>query len=154
MKRIMKKFKEQSRIKTVQGFTLLELMVVMMILGLLAAVVAPNVLQNQESAMIQKAKTDIAALEQALEMYKADNFRYPTTDQGLEALVVKPESGPEPKNYKSRGYIKRLPSDPWGNDYQYLYPGEQGEIDIYSNGANGEPGGEESDADIGNWDLG
>ncbi len=138
----------------IKGFTLLELMVVMMILGLLAAVVAPNILENQESAMIQKTRTDIAALEQALDMYKADNFRYPTTDQGLEALVSKPGKDPEPRNYKSRGYIKRLPTDPWGNEYQYLYPGEHGEIDIYSLGANGEIDGEGADADLGNWDLG
>ncbi len=140
--------------KRVKGFTLLELMVVMMILGLLAAVVAPNILENQEQAMVQKAKTDIASLEQALELYKADNFRYPTTDQGLDALVDKPESGPTPKNYKKNGYIKRLPMDPWGNEYQYLAPGINGEIDIFSFGANGEPDGEDADADIGNWNLG
>lgn len=134
-----------------QGFTLLEIMVVMVILGLLAAVVAPNVLQNQDTAMVKKSQADIAALEQALDLYRMENHRYPTTDQGLEALVSKPEYGPEAKNYRPGGYIKRLPQDPWGNPYLYLYPGENAAVDIFSTGADGEEGGEELNADIGNW---
>ncbi|WP_027858767.1 type II secretion system major pseudopilin GspG [Marinobacterium jannaschii] len=133
------------------GFTLLEIMVVVVILGLLAAIVAPNVLQNQDTAMVKKAQADIAVLEQALDLYKMENHRYPTTDQGLEALVSKPDNGPEAKNYRSEGYIKRLPNDPWGNPYLYLSPGEHSTVDVYSLGADGEDGGSELNADIGNW---
>ncbi|GAB3375860.1 type II secretion system major pseudopilin GspG [Azotobacter armeniacus] len=133
-----------------QGFTLLEIMVVLVILGLLVALVAPNVLQNQDKAMVEKAKADVALLEQALDMYKLDNFKYPTTEQGLEALVTKPETGPIPKRYSSNGYIKRLPNDPWGNPYQYLQPGVKKAFDVYSWGADGEMGGEGLAADIGN----
>ncbi|RVU31672.1 MULTISPECIES: type II secretion system major pseudopilin GspG [Neptunomonas] len=134
-----------------RGFTLLEIMVVVVILGLLVAVVAPNVLDNQDKAMVEKAKADIAALEQALDMYKLDNHQHPTTDQGLEALVERPSISPEPKNYRPDGYIKRLPNDPWGNEYQYLQPGENGAFDLYSLGSDGENGGEGQAADIGNW---
>ncbi len=133
------------------GFTLLEIMVVVVILGLLAAIVAPNVLQNQDTAMVKKAQADIAVLEQALDLYKMENHRYPTTDQGLEALVSKPDNGPDAKNYRSEGYIKRLPNDPWGNPYLYLSPGEHSTVDVYSLGADGEDGGSELNADIGNW---
>ncbi len=133
------------------GFTLLEIMVVIVILGLLVSIVAPNVLQNQDRAMVEKAKADIAMLEQALDMYKLDNHSYPTTDQGLDALVNKPTSSPEPRNYRSDGYIKRLPQDPWGNQYQYLQPGEHGPYDLYSTGADGDEGGEGLASDIGNW---
>jgi general secretion pathway protein G len=133
------------------GFTLLEIMVVIVILGLLVAVVAPNVLQNQDRAMVEKAKADISVLEQALDMYKLDNHVYPTTDQGLQALVKKPEVSPQPKNYRSDGYIKRLPDDPWGNPYLYIQPGEHGPFDLYSTGADGEEGGEELASDIVNW---
>lgn len=136
-----------------QGFTLLEVMVVLVIIGLLVAVVAPNVLDNQDKAMVQKAKADLSSLEQALEMYRLDNFRYPTTEQGLQALVTKPSLAPEPKNYRDDGYIRRLPTDPWGNAYQYRTPGKHGRIDIFSFGADGREGGEELDADLGNWDL-
>ncbi len=138
------------RTRRQQGFTLLEIMVVLVILGLLVALVAPNVLQNQDKAMVEKARADVALLEQALDMYKLDNFQYPTTDQGLEALVTKPETGPQPKRYNSNGYIKRLPSDPWGNPYQYLQPGTKKAFDVYSLGADGETGGEGLAADIGN----
>ena len=134
-----------------QGFTLLEIMVVIVILGLLVAVVAPNVLQNQDRAMVEKARADIAVLEQSLDMYKLDNHVYPTTDQGLMALVKVPKTGPQPKNYRSNGYIKRLPDDPWGNPYQYIQPGEHGPYDLYSLGADGEEGGEELASDIVNW---
>ncbi len=133
------------------GFTLLEIMVVIVILGLLVAIVAPNVLQNQDIAMVEKAKADISALENALDMYKLDNHSYPSTDQGLEALVNKPTSSPTPKNYRSDGYIKRLPTDPWGNPYQYLYPGEHGSYDLYSLGADSNNNGEGLAADITNW---
>lgn len=134
-----------------QGFTLLEIMVVIVILGLLVSIVAPNVLQNQDRAMVEKARADISVLEQALDMYKLDNHNYPTTDQSLEALVKKPSSSPEPRNYRSDGYIKRLPQDPWGNPYQYLQPGEHGPYDLYSTGADGDEGGEGLAGDIGNW---
>lgn len=133
-----------------QGFTLLEIMVVIVILGLLVAMVAPNVLQNQDKAMVEKARADVALLEQALDMYKLDNFQYPTTDQGLEALVSKPTNGPAPKRYNPNGYIKRLPTDPWGNAYQYLQPGVTRAFDIYSLGADGELGGEDLAKDISN----
>lgn len=134
------------------GFTLLELMVVVVILGILASVVVPNLLGNKEKADQQKAITDIVALENALDMYRLDNNVYPTTDQGLEALVSKP-SNPEPRNYRADGYIRRLPKDPWGNDYQYLSPGDHGRVDVFTLGADGQEGGEEANADIGNWNL-
>ena len=139
------------RLQRTAGFTLLEIMVVIVILGLLVSIVAPNVLQNQDRAMVEKARADIAMLEQALDMYKLDNHSYPTTDQGLDALVNKPTSSPEPRNYRSDGYIKRLPQDPWGNQYQYLQPGEHGPYDLYSTGADGDEGGEGLAGDIGNW---
>lgn len=134
-----------------RGFTLLEIMVVIVILGLLVSIVAPNVLQNQDRAMVEKARADISVLEQALDMYKLDNHVYPSTDQGLESLANKPTSSPEPRNYRSDGYIKRLPQDPWGNAYQYLQPGEHGPYDLYSTGADGDEGGEGLAGDIGNW---
>ena len=135
-----------------QGFTLLEVMVVVVILGILASFVVPNLLGNKEKADQQKAITDIVALENALDMYKLDNSVYPTTDQGLEALVSKP-SNPEPRNYRDGGYIKRLPNDPWGNQYQYLSPGDNGTIDIFTLGADGQEGGEGPAADIANWNM-
>lgn len=134
------------------GFTLLEVMVVVVILGILASVVVPNLLGNKEKADQQKAITDIVALENALDMYKLDNSVYPTTDQGLEALVSKPSS-PEPRNYRDGGYIKRLPKDPWGNDYQYLSPGDKGTIDVFTLGADGQEGGDGINSDIGNWNI-
>ncbi|SJL84790.1 type II secretion system major pseudopilin GspG [Vibrio palustris] len=134
------------------GFTLLEVMVVVVILGILASVVVPNLLGNKEKADQQKAITDIVALENALDMYKLDNSVYPTTDQGLDALVKKPSS-PEPRNYRNGGYIKRLPQDPWGNDYQYLSPGDKGTIDVFTLGADGQEGGDGINADIGNWNI-
>lgn len=137
-----------------RGFTLLEVMVVIVILGILASLVVPNLLGNKEKADQQKVVTDLVALENSLDMYKLDNSVYPSTEQGLQALVSKPAGTPEPRNYRNGGYIKRLPQDPWGNEYQYLSPGEQGEIDIYSLGADGQEGGEGTSADIGNWNLG
>lgn len=135
------------------GFTLIEIMVVIVIIGILASVVVPRVMDNPDKARAAKAKHDIQALESALDIYRLDNFTYPTTDQGLEALVSKPGGSPEPKNWKSGGYIKKLRKDPWGNDYLFLSPGQNGEIDIYSLGADGAPGGEGVYADIGSWDL-
>jgi general secretion pathway protein G len=136
---------------TQRGFSLLEIMVVIVIMGLLVAVVAPNVLQNQDRAMVEKARADISVLEQALDMYKLDNHIYPTTDQGLQALVEKPQTGPQAKSYRSNGYIKRLPEDPWGTPYNYIQPGEHGPYDLYSTGADGEEGGDELASDIVNW---
>ncbi|MFT4045351.1 MAG: type II secretion system major pseudopilin GspG [Solimonas sp.] len=136
------------------GFTLIEIMVVVIILGILAAMVVPKIMDKPDQARVVKAKQDIRALESALNLYKLDNFNYPSTQQGLEALVVRPSGDPEPKNYKAGGYIQTLPKDPWGNPYQYLSPGTRNEIDIFSYGHDGKPGGEGIDADIGNWDLG
>lgn len=133
------------------GFTLIEVMVVVIILGILAAIVVPRVMDRPDAARTTKAQADIRALESALKLYKLDNFVYPNTDQGLQALVSKPSGTPEPRNWKK--YMDRKPKDPWGNDYQYLSPGVQGSVDIFSLGADGQLGGEESNADIGNWKL-
>ena len=133
-----------------RGFTLLEIMVVIVILGILASLVVPNLMGNKEQADRQKAVSDIVALENALDMYKLDNSRYPTTEQGLEALVTKPQGDPAPRNYQDDGYIKRLPQDPWGNNYQLMSPGEHGKIDVFSLGLDGEAG---TDDDIGNWNM-
>ncbi len=135
------------------GFTLIEVMVVIVILGILAAVVVPRIMDRPDTARLAKVKQDIRTLESALNLYKLDNFTYPSTDQGLEALVRKPSGDPEPRNWKEGGYIDRLPKDPWGNEYQYLNPGVHGPIDIYSFGADGQEGGEGINADIGNWNL-
>ncbi len=134
------------------GFTLIEIMVVVVIIGILASVVVPRIMDNPDKARAAKAKNDIQALESALELYRLDNYVYPTTDQGLEALISPPTSAPEPPNWKRGGYIKKLLTDPWGNDYLYLSPGEHGEIDIYSLGADGAIGGEGPASDIGSWD--
>lgn len=135
------------------GFTLLEVMVVIVILGILAALVVPNIIGRPDDARVIAAKQDIATLMQALKLYRLDNQRYPTTDQGLQALVAKPANSPIPSNWKAGGYIERLPRDPWGNPYQYLYPGVRGELDLFSFGADGAPGGEGVDADLGSWSL-
>lgn len=136
-----------------KGFTLIELMVVLVILGVLAAVIAPRIMDRPDEARVIAAKQDIASLVQALKLYRLDNIRYPTTEQGLQALVSKPGIEPIPQNWKSGGYIEKLPKDPWGTPYVYLNPGRHGEIDVYSLGADGQPGGEDKDADIGNWML-
>lgn len=135
-----------------RGFTLIELMVVIVIIGLLATVVVVNVLPTQDTAMTEKARADVALLEQALEMYRLDNLSYPSIDEGLEALMIAPPSLSRPEKYRSGGYVKRLPEDPWGNAYQYLQPGENGSFDVYSLGADGRLSGEGLNADIGNWD--
>jgi len=131
------------------GFTLIEVMVVVVILGILAAVLVPKVMDRPEEARKVKASQDIRALEAALNLYKLDNYDYPTTDQGLEALVSPPGIPPEPANWKEGGYIDRLPMDPWQQPYQYLSPGVQGSIDIYSTGPDRQP----SEDDIGNWKM-
>ena len=135
-------------VKTQQGFTLMELMVVIVILGVLAALVVPNVMGNKERADTQKAVSDIVALENALDMYKLDNHRYPTTEQTLDALVTLPTINPVPANYRNDGYIKRLPADPWGNEYMLLSPGGHGAIDVFSAGPDSEPNTAD---DIKNW---
>ncbi|QEP44367.1 type II secretion system protein GspG [Ectothiorhodospiraceae bacterium BW-2] len=136
--------------RTQSGFTLIEVMVVVVILGILAAVVVPRIMDNPDKARVTKAKQDIRALESALNLYKLDNFTYPTTDQGLEALVQPPS---EAKNWKQGGYMASIPKDPWGNDYLYLSPGIQGDIDIFSYGADGRAGGEGPAADIANYEF-
>lgn len=133
------------------GFTLIEIMVVVVILGILAGIVVPKLMQRPDDARIVKAQQDIRVLESSLKLYRLDNFNYPSTDQGLESLVQKPSTPPEPANWKS--YVERLPMDPWGKPYQYLSPGQQGDYDIYSLGADGQNGGSGADADIGNWTL-
>jgi general secretion pathway protein G len=135
------------------GFTLLEVMVVVVILGILAALVVPKIISRPDEARVIAAKQDIASVMQALKLYRLDNQRYPTTEQGLQALVAQPTTAPLPLNWKAGGYVERLPKDPWGNAYQYLNPGIHGEIDIFSFGADGAPGGEGNDADIGSWML-
>jgi general secretion pathway protein G len=136
-----------------RGFTLIEIMVVVIIIGLLAAVVVPQFLGRVDDARVAKARQDIQSLETALTLYKLDNFRFPTTDQGLKALAEKPND-PAVRNWRPGGYLKRLNKDPWGNDYQYASPGSHGEFDLSSLGADGQAGGEGPDADIGNWNIG
>ena len=133
----------------VRGFTLIELMVVLVIIGVLAALIVPNVLDRADDARTTAARTDVANLMQALKLYKLDNQRYPTAEQGLKALVSKPTVNPVPPNWKP--YLEKLPNDPWGRPYQYLNPGVKGEIDVMSFGADGQSGGEGKDADIGSW---
>lgn len=133
------------------GFTLIELMVVVVILAILATFIAPNIISRPDDAKIVKAKQDILTLENSLEMYRLDNGFYPSTDQGLQALIERPAGEPSPSNWRDGGYIKKLSKDPWGQPYQYLNPGLKREIDIFSLGKDAKPGGDGIDRDIGNW---
>ncbi len=134
-----------------RGFTLIEVMVVVAILGILAAIVVPKIMGRPDDARIVAAKQDIGAIMQSLKLYRLDNASYPSTEQGLQALLVKPASQPLPLNWKSGGYLDKIPKDPWGHEYQMLSPGVHGEIDVFSYGADGQPGGEANNADIGSW---
>ncbi len=134
-----------------KGFSLIEIMVVVVILGILASIVVPKIMGRPDEARVVKAKQDILAIQNALDLYKLDNGTYPTTDQGLAALVTKPSTAPEPRDWKA--YLKRLPTDPWGREYLYLNPGQHGEIDIFTLGAGGQPGGTGINAEIGNWNV-
>ncbi|MDR3428587.1 MULTISPECIES: type II secretion system major pseudopilin GspG [Silvimonas] len=134
-----------------RGFTLIEILVVITILAILGALIVPKIMDRPNDARVVAAKQDIRSVVQALKLYKLDNGRYPTTEQGLKALVEKPTASPAPANWKNGGYLEKLPKDPWGNDYIYLNPGLHGEIDVMSYGADGQAGGENYDADIGSW---
>lgn len=135
------------------GFTLIEILVVVLILGILGAFVIPQFMDQPDKARVVAAKTDIQSIVSALKMYRLDNGVYPSTEQGLQALVKKPVTGEIPRNWKSNGYLERLQKDPWKNDYQYLNPGLHGEIDVFSYGADGQPGGDSINADIGSWNI-
>lgn len=139
--------------RTPQGFTLIEIVVAVAILAILASIVVPRVLGRVDDANIAKARTEISVLSSALNLYKLDNFAFPSSDQGLQALVAQPGGAPEARNWRAGGYLQggSVPKDPWGRDYQYLSPGQRGEFDVYSLGRDGRPGGEGVDADIGNW---
>ncbi len=134
-----------------KGFSLIEVLVVVVIISILAAVVVPRIMDEPDRARVVRAEQDIRALVTALNLYRLDNATYPSTEQGLQALVERPSGTPEPRNWKAGGYIDQLPLDPWGREYQYLYPGIHGEIDVWSLGANGLSGGEGINAEIGNW---
>jgi general secretion pathway protein G len=140
-----------NRMSREAGFTLVELMVVIVIIGLLATVVMINVLPSQDRAMVEKARADVAALEQAVDTYRLEMLSFPRMADGLEALVSQPARLERPERYRTGGYIRRLPLDPWGNPYHYVFPGRRGAYDVYSLGADGREGGEGNDADIGNW---
>lgn len=143
---------DKSRVRRAQaGFSLIEIMVVVVIMGILATLIVPNLLDRPDQARAVAARQDIGALMQALKLYRLDNGRYPTNAQGLQALAEKPSVAPVPANW--RKYLERLPNDPWGATYQYLNPGTHGEIDVFSLGADGQPAGEGKDADIGSWQL-
>lgn len=139
------------RVRDNAGFSLIEILVVLVIMGLLISVVAPTVLNQADEARIQKAKADFKNIETALKMYRLDNYVYPTTEQGLEALVEASNLDPQPRNFRQGGYLEELPLDPWGRPYLYMHPGEHKEVDIYTLGADGLSGGEDQNADIGNW---
>ena len=134
-----------------KGFSLIEIMVVVVILGILASIVVPKIMSRPDEARVVKARQDILAIQNALDLYKLDNGIYPTTDQGLSALVTKPTSAPEPRDWKA--YLKRVPVDPWGREYLYLSPGQHGDVDVFTLGADGQPGGTGINAEIGNWNV-
>lgn len=135
------------------GFSLLELMVVVVILSILALVIAPRIIDRPDQARVARVQSDLAVIQSAVKLYRLDNFRYPTTEQGLRALVSRPSSEPVPRNWAENGYIDRMPVDPWGNEYQYLSPGVHGEFDVFTLGADGVTGGSGADADLGTWTL-
>ncbi|CAB3646967.1 type II secretion system major pseudopilin GspG [Achromobacter pestifer] len=143
--------KKHLRLRPQQGFTLIEIMVVLVIMGVLAALVVPNLMERPDQARATAARQDVGSIMQALKLYRLDNGEYPSAAQGLRALVEKPTAGRVSPNW--RNYLERLPNDPWGRPYQYLNPGTNGEIDVFSLGADGEPGGEKANADIGSWQL-
>lgn len=143
----------QKRLIKNRGFTLIEIMVVVVILGILATLVVPKVMSRPDEARQVAARQDIASIMQALNLYRLDNNRFPTADQGLDALIEKPTLEPAPKNYKPEGYLNKIPTDPWGSKYQYLNPGLKDEIEVISLGADGEPGGEQRNADISSAEL-
>ena len=146
-----KNLNKKNNVKTNHGFSLLELMVVIVILGILASMIVPNLMGSTERANMQKAVSDITTLETSLSMYKMDNYNYPSTEQGLDALVTETDVEPLPRRFPEDGYVKRLPNDPWGNEYQLLNPGEHSKVDVFSMGPDGEAA---TDDDIGNWNLG
>ncbi|HSO45941.1 MAG TPA: type II secretion system major pseudopilin GspG [Rhodoferax sp.] len=145
----MKKISSSLLRRLQRGFTLIELMVVLLIIGVLAALIVPNVLDRADDARVTAAKTDVANLMQALKLYRLDNMRYPTAEHGLQALLVKPTTPPVPNNWKN--YLDKLPQDPWGQPYIYLNPGIKGEVDVMSYGADGQAGGDGRNADLGSW---
>lgn len=138
-------------LKKQTGFSLIEIMVVVVILGILASIVVPKIISRPDEARVVKAKQDILAIQNSLDLYKLDNGFYPSTEQGLAALVTKPTTSPEPRDWKT--YLKRVPTDPWGREYLYLNPGQHGEIDIFTFGADGQPGGAGINAELGNWNV-
>lgn len=140
-----------STINRTKGFTLVEVMVVVVILGILAAIVVPKIIDRPDEAKMVKAKQDILAISEALDLYKLDNGSYPSTDQGLAALVTKPSTEPAPNNWRNGGYLKEVPQDPWGHPYQYLQPGQHGDYDVFSYGPSGQPSSDGSNTIIGNW---
>jgi general secretion pathway protein G len=141
------------RRRNISGFTLIEIMVVVVIMAILAALIVPRVMSRPDEARVIAAQQDIRTLMQSLKLYRLDNMRYPTSEQGLAALVKPPDAPPPAPNWKAGGYLERLPRDPWGNSYQYLNPGIRGEIDVFSFGADGVAGGEGFNADVGSWSL-
>ena len=138
---------------SLRGFTLIEVLIVVVILGILAGLIVPRIMDRPDQARVVAAKNDIQAIISALKLYRLDNGSYPSSQQGLDALVKRPETGDIPRNWKPGGYLERLPKDPWGSDYQYLNPGVHGEIDVFSFGADRKPGGENYDADVGSWNI-
>ncbi|MBQ0747273.1 MAG: type II secretion system major pseudopilin GspG [Marinobacter sp.] len=137
-----------------RGFTLIEIMVVMVILGLLVAIVAPNIMGRSDQAKVTVAETQLTNISKALDLYRLDNSHYPSTQQGLDALVSRPSGSPEPKNWNPDGYMKSVPLDPWGSEFQYVSPGREGPYDLYSKGSDGQDGGDGDASDISLWNIG